>query len=88
MHIYDISATTAGSDYSPVTRIVTFPSGVNTASLSISIMDDSIVEPTELFSARLITTEPNVVIGGDTATITIQDNDGEIIVHTLFNAYL
>ena len=62
---------------------MTFPSGVSTASLSISIMDDSIVESTELFSALLTTTEPNVVLGVDTATITIQDNDGEIIVHTL-----
>ena len=68
--------------------MVTFPSGESTASLSVPIVDDSIVESTELFSALLTTTEPNVMLGVDTATITIQDNDGEIILHTLFSAYL
>ena len=67
--------------------MVTFPSGESTASLSVPIMDDSIVESTELFSALLTTTEPNVMLGVDTATITIQDNDGEIILYTLFSVY-
>ena len=80
-------------DYSPVTIIVTFAPGQTTASLSIPILDDSIVETNELFSALLTTTNPNVTLGTDTATVTIQDNDGEAIcilnsMHATHSVYI
>ena len=57
---------------------VTFLPEQTTASVSVSIVDDSNIEDTEMFSATLTTTDSNVVIGDDdTATVTILDNDRE-----------
>ena len=59
---------------------VTFLSGETTASVSVSIVDDSNIEDTEMFSATL-TAVSNVVIGSaDTATITILDDDRTSII--------
>ena len=56
---------------------VTFLSGESTASVSVSIVEDSNIEDTERFSVPL-TAVSNVVIGNDdTATITILDDDRE-----------
>ena len=58
---------------------VTFLPGETTASVSVSIVDDSNIEDTERFSATL-TGVSNVVIGNDdTATITILDDDRKSI---------
>ena len=57
--------------------MVTFGPGESAASVSVSIVDDSNIEDTEMFSATL-TAVSNVVIGSDdTATITIIDDDRE-----------
>ena len=56
---------------------VTFLPGGSTASVMVSIVDDSNIEDTEMFSATL-TAVSNVVIGSDdTATVTILDDDRE-----------
>ena len=56
---------------------VTFLPGGSTASVMVSIVDDGIIEVTEMFSATL-TGVSNVVIGSDdTATVTILDDDRE-----------
>ena len=68
---------TAVSDYLPTTVVVTFASGVTTASVSVPIVDDSNIESTEMFTATLTTTESNVMIGEGTTTVTILDDDGE-----------
>ena len=41
-------------------------------------MDDSNIEDTETFTATLSTSESNVTIGDDTATVTILDDDSEL----------
>ena len=47
-------------------------------SASIEIIDDSLVEETESFVVTGNVTAPALFLsGGDTATITILDNDGE-----------
>ena len=61
--------------------MVTFQPGESTASVSVSIVDDSNIENTEMFTARLTTTDSNVVIGSDdTATVTILDDDRTSII--------
>ena len=61
--------------------MVTFQPGESTASVSVSIVDDSNIENTEMFTARLTTTDSNVVIGSDdTATVTILDDDRRSII--------
>ena len=49
-------------------------------SISVPIIDDSTVESTEMFSAVLTSTHPNVVLVQKTVTITIIDNDGETLL--------
>ena len=60
--------------------MVTFLPGQTTASVSVSIVDDSNIEDTEMFSATLAGVS-NVVIGSDdTATVTILDDDRKSII--------
>ena len=50
----------------------------NTQSVSIKIVDDSLVEGTESFAVSGNVTAPaSFVFGGDTVTVNILDNDGE-----------
>ena len=55
---------------------MTFSPQETIAQARVPITDDSIVEDTERFTALMSTNNPNVVIGDDTATVTIQDNNG------------
>ena len=72
-------SSTVGSDYNdPVVTTVTFGPDVTSASYPVPIVDDSNIEDTETFTATLSTTESNVNIGDDTATITILDDDSEL----------
>ena len=65
--------------------MVTFGPGETTASVSVSIVDDSNIEDTEMFSATLTTTDSNVVIGSaDTATVTILDDDRKLLTSLLY----
>ena len=58
--------------------MVTFGPGVTSATYSVPIVDDGNIEDTETFTASLSTTESNVTIGDDTATVTILDEDSEL----------
>ena len=57
---------------------VTFQAGDDTATVEVTIFDDTIIEDSEIFTAMLSTTDPNVILGDDIATITILDDDGEL----------
>ena len=65
---------------------MTFSQGATTGSIksaSIDIIDDSLVEGTESFVVSGNVTAPaSFVPGGDTATVTIMDNDGEFGSYT------
>ena len=61
---------------------MTFPAGSSTAELTIDITDDDIAELTERFTAHLSVSQSvsdlGVSVGSDdTATVDIEDNDGE-----------
>ena len=72
-------SSTAGSDYTqPGVSTVTFGPGQTSASYSVPIVDDSNIEDTETFTAILSTTDSDVNIGDNTATVTILDDDGEL----------
>ena len=68
---------TASSDFTSTPITVTFMSGQTTATAEVRITDDSDVENTEDFSAALSSTDTNVMLGVDTANISILDNDGK-----------
>ena len=69
----------AGSDYTAVAMTVTFQAGDDTATVEVTILDDTIIEESEIFTASLSTTESNVMLGDDIATITILDDDGKFM---------
>ena len=58
---------------------VTFQAGDDTATVEVTILDDTIIEKSEIFTAALSTTESNVMFGDDIATITILDDDGKFM---------
>ena len=80
-----ILSLTAGSDcdYTSVSMTVTFAPGQAMASVSVPIRDDNTVEFTEMFNATLTTTESIVNVGDDTGTVSIVDNDGELLPSVL-----
>ena len=67
----------AGSDYMSTTVEVTFAAGSTRATVDVSIVDDTEIENSEMFTAVLSSSQSNAVIVDGTATVTILDNDGE-----------
>ena len=55
---------------------VTFQTGETGARVSVQITNDNMVENVEEFTATLSSSESNVMIGQDRATVTVLDNDG------------
>lgn len=69
----------AGEDYIGGPRVVTFAPRQSQGVVTIPIIDDDIVEPTETFSVRLVNPTENVELGGRSqSTITILDDDVEL----------
>ena len=64
-------------DFTATSIDVTFIPGQTTATVEVPITDDSVSEDTEMFSAVLSTTNPNVMLGEDTASVTILDDDSK-----------
>ena len=63
------------SDYLDTRQNLTFTSA-GSQSVSVSIIDDLLVEATESFLALLSTSDDFVLIGQDPAEVRIQDDDG------------
>ena len=70
---------TGVSDYTSISRMVTFSAGQSSASVSVPITNDNVIEATEMFSASLTAVSENIEIGADTADVTIIDDDGELM---------
>ena len=66
---------TAGSDYVVASGTVTFVGTQDTATITLPILDDPTVEPTEALTVTLTAGTGAPTIGRDTATVTIADND-------------
>jgi hypothetical protein len=72
---------TATSDFTPDPIAVTFAPAETEATVEVPITNDVVVEDTESFNALLSTTNPNVQFVEDSASVTILDNDGKIIIN-------
>lgn len=77
MHI----SCTDPEDYAGVTTTLTFPAGSTEQVVHVGIVDDTLFEGPESFTAILIDPFPttSVVLIKPQATINIEDNDGMII---------
>ena len=66
---------TAGSDYVTNSGTFTFNNGETIKTLTLSILEDTLVEGDESFSVVLSNPSPGTVLLNGTATVTILDND-------------
>jgi hypothetical protein len=67
---------TAGSDYQAASGTLSFPPGTTTRTVSVTILADGLVEPTETFTLSL-SSPTNATIADGTGTGTIVDDDVE-----------
>ena len=69
----------AGTDFLPLNRILTFNSDISRTTINVTLLNDNIVEGDEDFLARLEvpSTEMDVVLSKDNATITILDDNSK-----------
>ena len=69
----------APSDYTSVTRGLTFNSGTTTQTVMVPIVGDNVVESTESFTVSLTSADSAVTLSPSTTTVTIQDDDGKFL---------
>ena len=73
----------AGEDFTLVTLTVMFLAGEIRAPVSVPIIDDDVVEMTEIFTGSLNAVTESVIVGADTADVTIINDDSECIIAVL-----
>ena len=67
----------ASSDYTSVTRGLTFNSGTTTQTVMVPIVGDNVVESTESFTVSLTSADSAVTLSPSTTTVTILDDDDD-----------
>ena len=67
-----------GSDYSGVSSALLFSATSIRDCVDITIRADGLVEPDEIFSINLITTNPDVSLNVSMGSVTIVDSDSKI----------
>ncbi|MEY2518221.1 MAG: large repetitive protein, partial [bacterium] len=67
---------TAGSDYTAASGVVTFAAGATTATFSVTVIGDNVVEPNETFVVTLSSPTGGLSLGSpSSATVTILNDD-------------
>ncbi|WP_316801641.1 Calx-beta domain-containing protein [Pedobacter frigidisoli] len=71
---------TSGADYIAFGTTVTIPAGATTATVTVPVLDDNIVEPTEtvILTMTAATSNPSVTASTTPATVNITDNDTSV----------
>ena len=64
-------------DYTHVSRNLTFNAGVTSQMIEVPIIDDDIVEHSEIINLTLVSTDSAVILNSSTSTITIEDVDSK-----------
>ena len=75
----------AGSDYTPVTTNLTFNSTNEAIPQTIPILDDLLLEGSEVFNVTLTTNNSSVTLLPNLTTVTIEDVEGKLKRLTIFN---
>ena len=65
-------------DYTPVSQSLTFNAAVTTQMVVVPIIDDDIVEHSEVINLTLVSTDSAVILNPSTTTITIEDVDSKL----------
>ena len=76
---FNLSMSTAGTDYTSLSRNLTFNVTVTTQMVEVPIIDDHIVENSEVINLTLVSTDSAVILSPSTSTITIEDVDSKLL---------
>ncbi|WP_316736794.1 Calx-beta domain-containing protein [Pedobacter aquatilis] len=79
---FGVSGTaTSGLDFTAIGTTVTIPAGQTTATLTVPVLDDNIVEPTETVILTMVaaTNNPSITANVAPATVNITDNDVALV---------
>ena len=68
-------------DYASVSRSLTFNAAVTTQIVELYVIDDHIVEHSEVINLTLISTDSAVLLKPSTTTITIEDVESKLYVY-------
>ena len=69
----------AGMDYASVSgSLMIFNAAVSTQAVEVYIIDNHIVEHSEVINLTLRSTDPAVLLNPSSSTITIEDNDSKL----------
>ena len=66
-------------DYTTVSSNLTFNAAVATQVVEVLIIDDQIVEHSEIINLTLVSTDSAVILNQSTNTITIEDVDSKLL---------
>ena len=72
----------AGTDYTDVTVTLTFDAIIITQMVTVSILDDNVVEDTEFINLALTSVDNDAMLNSATARIYIEDLDSELTIET------
>ena len=73
-------STSAPGDYTPLTTVLTFGPNQSFNEVSISVLDDMLLELVEMFNGNLrVPSTSNIILNPAVATATIIDNDNVVI---------
>ena len=64
-------------DYTHVSRNLTFNAGVTSQMIEVPIIDDHVVEHSEIINLTLVSADSAVILNQSTSTITIEDVDSK-----------
>ena len=78
MRTYFLSTTPAGTEYTDTTVTLTFGATISTQMVTVSILDDNVVEDTEFINLTLTSVDSAVMLNPATARINIEDADSEL----------
>ena len=67
-------------DYRPVYRSLTFNAAVTTQIVQVPIIDDHIVEHSEIINLTLESTDSDVILNPPNSTITIVDVESKLLL--------
>ena len=67
-------------DYRPVYRSLTFNAAVTTQIVQVPIIDDHIVEHSEIINLTLVSTDSDVILNPSNSTITIVDVESKLLL--------
>ena len=66
-------------DYTPVSRSLTFNAAVTSQVVEVPIIDDDIVEQSEIINLTLVSTDSAVILNPSNSTITIKDVESKLL---------